>query len=179
MCRCARSSSDGVQHRDRSRSRSLSTAFTGRHSRVSRRCARSNKKRYGWQGIPRICATRCSDTRPSVSSARTRASSRRAHRFSSLSDFLRIFRARRPRPRGTRRVDSRPSSARQKLSPLLPLFHSTSSSLLYLATSVLKLIPGDPSTRVVASVNMQEVFFFYRREKGSPSRRIGVFSRHF
>lgn len=60
------------------------------------------------------------------------------------------------------------------VSPLLPLFHSTSSSLLYfIATSVLTLIPGDPSTRVVAFVTCRKCFSSMR-EKGSPSRRIGV-----
>lgn len=94
------------------------------------------------------------------------------HRSSNLSDFLRIF-CHRP-GRGERRVDSRPSSASKVVSPLLPLFHSTSSSLLYLATSVLTLIPGDPSTRVVALITCRKCFSSMR-EKGSPSRRIGVF----
>lgn len=78
-----------------------------------------------------------------------------------------------PRSRGTA---SRQSSIFRikSCSPLLPLFHSTSSSLLYLATSVLTLIPGDPSTRVVALITCRKCFSSMR-EKGSPSRRIGVF----
>lgn len=94
------------------------------------------------------------------------------HRSSNLSDFLRIF-CHRP---GRGETASRQSSIFRikSCSPLLPLFHSTSSSLLYLATSVLTLIPGDPSTRVVALITCRKCFSSMR-EKGSPSRRIGVF----
>lgn len=45
--------------------------------------------------------------------------------------------------------------------------------LYFIATSVLTLIPGDPSTRVVAFVTCRKCFSSMR-EKGSPSRRIGV-----
>lgn len=96
----------------------------------------------------------------------------RASLFESLgfsANFL-------PSPRIARKTASRQSSIFRikSCSPLLPLFHSTSSSLLYLATSVLTLIPGDPSTRVVALITCRKCFSSMR-EKGSPSRRIGVF----
>lgn len=79
-----------------------------------------------------------------------------------------------PRSRGTASRQSSIFRITKSCSPLLPLFHSTSSSLLYLATSVLTLIPGDPSTRVVALITCRKCFSSMR-EKGSPSRRIGVF----
>lgn len=70
---------------------------------------------------------------------------------------------------------SRPSSASKSClsaSSSLP-FHVIVFALYLIATSVLTLIPGDPSTRVVAFVTCRKCFSSMR-EKGSPSRRIGV-----
>lgn len=94
------------------------------------------------------------------------------HRSSNLSDFLRIF-CHRP-GRGERRVDSRPSSASKVVLRFFLSSIPRHRLCLYLATSVLTLIPGDPSTRVVALITCRKCFSSMR-EKGSPSRRIGVF----
>lgn len=109
------------------------------------------------------------DTDPS--SARTRWSSL----FESLgfsANFL-------PSPRSQGAASRQSSIFRIKsCSPLLPLFHSTSSSSLCLATSVLTLIPGDPSTRVVALITCRKCFSSMR-EKGFAFSPIGVFSLRF
>lgn len=79
------------------------------------------------------------------------------HRFSNLSDFLRIF-CRRPRPPGKRRVDSRPSSASKNCLRFFLSSIPRHRLCFCLATSVLTLIPGDPSTRVVALVTCRKCF---------------------
>lgn len=106
------------------------------------------------------------------------------HRFSNLSDFFCEFSVNRTRrPRGGNGESTVVHLPHQKFClrfflSSIPRHRSLCSTL---ATSVLTLIPGDPSTRVVTFFLFTcRKCFSSRREKGSPSRRIEVcFSLRF
>lgn len=82
---------------------------------------------------------------------------------------------------GERRVDSRPSSASKNCLRFFLSSIPRHRLCFCLATSVLTLIPGDPSTRVVASVTCRKCFSSMReKEARAFSRRIEVcFSLRF
>lgn len=109
------------------------------------------------------------------SSARMRASF--VHRSSSLSDFQRIF-CHRPWPRETASRHSRPSSASKSClsaSSSLP-FHVIVFALLY-SNERPYTNPGWPVHSRRRICYMQEVFFFYARERlaFSPDRCVFCF----
>lgn len=195
MRRCARLSFRlACNNADQSRSYSSSSRLS-RRSRVSRRYAREKKEiwmarntadlyatRYKWILIhatdpssARVCVSCLS---PSSRFLRFFLSffffcvfflphfSHRASLFESLG-FSANFLPSAPAA-GERRVDSRPSSASKNCLRFFLSSIPRHRLCSHLATSVLTLIPGDPSTRVVALVTCRKCFSSMR-EKGSPS----------
>lgn len=69
---------------------------------------------------------------------------------------------------GERRVDSRPSSASKNCLRFFLSSIPRHRLCFHLATSVLTLIPGDPSTRVVALVTCRKCFSSMREERLAP-----------